>query len=186
MFENGFVVLSNHFLSTIIPAQSEHLTTKQQEYRQSTHSDSNSKEPQCVLTSSPSSYGLRIPWTPLCLPCSPCTGRTAPRCTGSTPAPEPAPHHQPPPSRRQRVKRPTCHKALPSDTHMSLWEGMVACDAGRHVCVWRRCVRADGWKRTELCTALRLRAVYVHFDNSLYTAQLPLHGALSLSPPTPS
>ena len=30
-----------------------------------------------VLTSSPSSYGLRIPWTPLCLPCSPCTGRTA-------------------------------------------------------------------------------------------------------------
>ena len=53
------------------------------------------------------------------------------------------------------------------------------------VCVWRRCVRADGWKRTELCTALRLRAVYVHFDNSLYTVQLPLHGALSLSPPTP-
>ena len=141
-----------------------------------------------VLTSSPSSYGSRIPWTPLCLPCSPCTGRTAPRCTGSTPAPEPAPHHQPPPSRRQRVKRPTtCHKALPSDTHMSLWvggHGGLRCRPAC-VCVWRRCVRADGWKRTELCTALRLRAVYVHFDNSLYTVQLPLHGALSLSPPTP-
>ena len=51
MFENGFVVLSNHFLSTIIPAQSEHLTTKQQEYRQSTHTDSNSKEPRSYLLS---------------------------------------------------------------------------------------------------------------------------------------
>ena len=64
-----------------------------------------------LLTSSPSSYGLRIPLWQWWLAGLPCTARTAQRCTPCTPAPPPSPHLQPPPSWRPTDVRPTCHSS---------------------------------------------------------------------------
>ena len=126
-----------------------------------------------LLTSSPFSYGSKIPWSQWCLPCRPCTGHTAPRCTGCTPAPPPAtPHLRPPPSQRPAV-RPACHKACSSlflpVTHMSLrvgGHGGLSCRPA-YICVCGRCVRGDGRRRTELRTGVRRGArtvpkLYLH------------------------